>query len=215
MGRPPIGIRAMTATERYRRWKERHQPKRNEQPAGSDPVLASALRESAGLRAAVERLTRERDEARASAAPAGGGRFYEDVKRTIAALQATVERQRKELADARAAAGAGPDAAALGAMVRENAALKATVMRLQAQLADAPGEVGKARREAKALRTRVANLQAQVRAMQHGSVTTVSKGDYRRIRAALHPDTHSDPARKADLERAFKAFQALKFTVLE
>ena len=70
MGRPPIGRKAMTATEHQRRWRQRQRAQTAASPRSAEPDIRpeppefAPAPESSTAEKRIEELTRERDQAR-------------------------------------------------------------------------------------------------------------------------------------------------------
>ena len=70
MGRPPIGRKAMTATEHQRRWRQRQRAQTAASPRSAEPDIRpeppefAPAPESSTAEKLIEELTRERDQAR-------------------------------------------------------------------------------------------------------------------------------------------------------
>ena len=75
MGRPPLGKRAMTATEYQRRWRERKRLAARSAGPDSGPVLPVERAAPPDFQAKIDELARQRDQARQELELARGARF--------------------------------------------------------------------------------------------------------------------------------------------
>ena len=145
MGRPPIGDRAMSSTERVRLWRERHSKPRNE--TGNETVAALQA-EIAELRAQLKANETKRNE---TVSPhllpkdaAGWAQRKEEVKAERSAKRQALAEARSEVAE-------------------EVAALKAEITRLKGDPQGAAAEqIATLERQLKGARTEIRNLKIKM-----------------------------------------------------
>jgi DNA anti-recombination protein RmuC len=190
-GRPPIGKVAMTASERVRRWAERHSETKPETKLADEAEVLALRGEVLALREQLAVVT-------ASSSMLQHFRVQaEELKRL-----------RRQLSQARAVE---PGAEALARQVSQ---LEKELAAARTALERDPGSL---QAENDKLRKRVRDLLAQRRARLNSpnNVLFITKASLKRIRAGLHPDNVQEPAAKKRLEVAFQVFESLPIKIID